>query len=173
MKIGKAIDGIKGNKRRNLVYAKLKKLGYAKPVLEQTMADIRRADDEVRGAILEYVHTGTITNISREPLDVEMMMEAYQMNPIAAMLFMDWYRREPERAMQCILLGVDEIEDINMDGEEMEEIDVEVPGEIRERLEGSEAVSEELLEYADEYPEELQKDPSTDKQETDDKTLRA
>lgn len=167
MKIGKVIDGIKGNKKRNLVYAKLKELGYEKPVLEQTMADIRRADDEVRSAILKYVHTGTITNVSQEPLNVEMMMEAYQMNPIAAMLFMDWYRREPESAMQCILLGVDDIEDITMDEAEMEEIDVEVPKEIRERLEGSEEISEEMLEYDDEYPEELQKDPLAEKQEMD------
>lgn len=149
---------IKKRKRKNLVYGKLKELGYEKPVLEHTMDDIRRADDEVRKAILEYVHTGTITNVSQEPFDVEEMMEAYHMNPIAAMLFIDWYRREPENALQCILLGVDEIRDINMDEEDMEEIDVEIPKETRERLEGSEEVSEEMLEYSDEYPEELEGD---------------
>lgn len=158
MQIDKVLNGFRENKRKNLVYKKLKELGYKKPVLEHTMEDIRRADDEVRNAVMTYVHKGEIVDLSRGPFTVEKLMDAYHMNPIAALLFMDWYRREPEKAMQCILLGLDEIKDIPMDqDEDMEEIDVEVPGEIREMLEGSKDINEEMLEYSDEYPEEPDK----------------
>ncbi len=134
MKAGTILDLRKKHTQKSLILAKLKELGYEKAVLKHTLADIYDADEDIRDAIMVYVRDGVVTNLCQKPFEVEKMIDTYHMNPIAAMLFMDWYRKEPKKALQCILLGVDEIRDIEDDAE-MEELDVEIPKDVQEMFE--------------------------------------
>lgn len=102
---------------------KLQKLGYKKDLIMKTIEDIRSTDIDIRENIVRYVNVNEIRNLVQPPVDVEMLMEVYNMNPIAAMLFIDWLRKDPNKALQCIMLGIDEITDVI--DEECEEIVVQ------------------------------------------------
>lgn len=101
---------MKTKKRR--IQEKLEDLGYTRPLLKDTLADIERAAPDIQQAIAAYAKGGTVENLAQPPVDVEMLMDAYGMNPIAALLFIDWYRRTPEDAMQCLSLGIDQVTDL-------------------------------------------------------------
>lgn len=137
MKVETILDYRKKKTEKSLLQAKLKELGYKKAVLKHTLADICEADEDIQDAVMTYVRDGVVTNLRQEPFEVEKLIEAYHMNPIAAFLFIDWYRKEPKKALQCILLGVDELRDIDEETE-MEELDVEIPEDIQEMFDDTE-----------------------------------
>ncbi len=100
------------NMEKRLLQEKLKELEYTGSLLKDTLEDIDQAAPDIQRAVYAYVREGTVENLAQEPVDVTFLMESYAMNPIAALLFIDWYRRAPEDALQCLALGVDTITDL-------------------------------------------------------------
>jgi hypothetical protein len=109
---------------------KLIELGYEKVSLNETLKDIKSADDDIKKSIAIYFKTGVIEEITEEPFTVSGLIDDYDMNPIAALLYIDWYRKEPEDALRC-LMTPDEITEPDeiMDDEEFDVLDEE-DGEI-------------------------------------------
>ena len=101
---------MKAEKRR--LRERLEDLGYTRSLLKDTLEDIERAAPDIRQAIAAYAKEGTVENLAQPPVDVEMLMNTYGMNPIAALLFIDWCRSAPDDAMQCLALGIDRVTDL-------------------------------------------------------------
>jgi hypothetical protein len=99
----------------------MKKHNYDRELALQTIEDIKALDEDILEAAQGFINTDEIKNITVEPCDVASLIEAYNMNPIGAYIFIDWLRKEPNKALQCLGLGFDEIKDIEDAEEEAQE----------------------------------------------------
>lgn len=95
----------------------LNKYGYSEELGNQTIEDINNVDEDILQAINKWINDEEIINIVVEPCNVVSLIEAYNMNPIAAFIFIDWLRKEPNKALQCLGLGFDEVMEIEDIGE--------------------------------------------------------
>jgi hypothetical protein len=61
----------------------------------------------IKTAFLKWWRTGEFTQIEVESYTWKSLMEQHNLNPIAALLTLDWLTREPEKAKQSLTKGHD------------------------------------------------------------------
>ena len=64
---------------------------------------------EVSEAFQAYIESGELPELCYEGFDFEKLSNQYQMNPIAAFLTLDWLKREPEKAVDQLNKGFDQV----------------------------------------------------------------
>jgi hypothetical protein len=79
--------------------------GHARSVAKRLQA----AAPPVRAAFLEWWTTGRISDLTIEGYSIDKLMKERRMNPVAALLLLDWLAREPERAKAGLVARVDRI----------------------------------------------------------------
>ena len=93
--------------------AYLKEQKYSPEVLEATVEDLRAAGQEVREAAGRFLMEEELPNLPCGTVcTVKTLMDGYGMNPIAALLFADLFRKDQQKALRCLARGVDAIVDI-------------------------------------------------------------
>lgn len=98
----------------------MKKHNYDRELALQTIEDIKALDEDILEAVEEFINTDEVKNITVKPCDVLELIETYNMNPIGAYIFIDWLRKEPNKALKCLALGFDEVKDVEEDEEDEE-----------------------------------------------------
>jgi len=68
---------------------------------------ILASKDEIKQAIEQYFINREIPTLEVEMINVQHLIDRYQMNPIAALLTLDWLAREPEKAKDMLRKGYD------------------------------------------------------------------
>jgi hypothetical protein len=63
----------------------------------------------LRAAFSEWWETGTMPHVEVEGYTVERLRQEHSLNPLAALLTLDWLAREPEAARAAIGQGHDEV----------------------------------------------------------------
>lgn len=61
---------------------------------------------EIREAAFLWVENGTVSDISAEGYDVERLQKEFGMNPLAAILTLDWLQKDPASARQALKAGI-------------------------------------------------------------------
>lgn len=76
-----------------------------------TADELLNLHNTLQAEFLQWWHTGKLPEVVVEGYTVASLMTEYQMQPIAAILTLDWLIREPEDAKASLAYGYDEVVD--------------------------------------------------------------
>lgn len=95
--------------RRELTERLTSEIGYPPAGAELVADKIEGLHPELRQAFARWWGTGEWPDVEIEGYTVERLVEERGLNPLAALLTLDWLRREPEAARTTIEHGHDRI----------------------------------------------------------------
>lgn len=65
------------------------------------------AKHEIQDAFFRFLEVSALPDITFEDVHVKQLIDEYGMDPIAALLTMDWIIREPKKAKAALKRGID------------------------------------------------------------------
>lgn len=77
--------------------------------LEKVIHSIENADESIRSKVEEFLTTGKEPEMVVEGYSYDTLRKEHRMNPIAALLTLDYLLREPEKAKESLRRGHDYI----------------------------------------------------------------
>jgi len=87
----------------------IEEFGYSKENAAEVVDDLSNCSEQIISAFLRWWNTGVLPDIEIEQYNVSRLRKEYGMNPIAALLSLDWLIKEPEEAKAALKRGYDEI----------------------------------------------------------------
>jgi hypothetical protein len=84
-----------------------KEFGYPKRGAEFVADKILALNPSLKSAFEDWWYTGELPDDEIEGYTVDKLMKEHSMNPVAAILTLDWLLREPERAKASLDRGHD------------------------------------------------------------------
>lgn len=88
----------------------VKEFGYSSDDAEAVAGNLVATQPQVQDAFLHWWKSGEIPALEVEQYNVQRLVDEYDMNPIAALLTLDWLIREPEDALATLARGYDWVE---------------------------------------------------------------
>ena len=85
------------------------KHGYPEHGAKLIAEKLATSSPDIQAAFLEWWNTGELRAPEYEGYTAQRLMEEHHMKPIAALLTLDWLRREPENALKSLSKGHDSI----------------------------------------------------------------
>ena len=83
--------------------------GYSQVGAAVVAARLLRLQPQLHEEFERWWQTGSLPSIDIEGFTTDRLMREQQLNPIAAILTLDWLIREPEKAKAAILQGYDRV----------------------------------------------------------------
>ncbi len=92
-----------------LVPRLMAEFGYPRAGAELVAQKLTHATEIVWHAFLSWWQTGTLPELDVADYSLSQLMREHGMNPIAALLTLDWLAREPEAAKRSLHKGHDQV----------------------------------------------------------------
>ncbi|PLS68089.1 MAG: hypothetical protein CV045_09900 [Cyanobacteria bacterium M5B4] len=87
----------------------MSELGYSYQGAQLVVVKLRQSAPEIQAAFRVWWESGHIPELEVETYSVARLMQHHSMNPIAALLTLDWLIREPAKALASLQRGHDQV----------------------------------------------------------------
>ena len=87
----------------------MSELNYSYQGAQLVVVKLRQSAPEIQAAFTTWWQSGHIPELEVNSYNVERLMQHHSMNPIAALLTLDWLMREPAKALASLQRGHDEV----------------------------------------------------------------
>jgi len=94
---------------QNFLPRMIDEFGYSEESAAEIIEDLSNCSEQIRSAFLHWWNTGVLPDIEIEQYNVSRLKKEYGMNPIGALLSLDWLLKEPDEAKAALKRGYDEI----------------------------------------------------------------
>lgn len=95
----------------------VEELSYSPYAAEVVAKDLLAAMPQIMEAFVQFREQGQISELEVEGYDLQRLEQEHSMNPIAALLTLDWLLKEPEVALASLDRGHDEVGRIRQEGD--------------------------------------------------------
>jgi hypothetical protein len=83
------------------------KFQYSRDGAELIADKIHCAKHEIQDAFFRFLEFSVLPDITFEDVHIKQLIDEYDMDPIAALLTMDWITRDPKKAKASLKKGID------------------------------------------------------------------
>lgn len=83
--------------------------GYSQTEMAFLRPKVERLSGDLQSALEEWLLSDSIADIQVEGYSAKSLMENQRLEPVAAILTLDWLRREPEAASRAIERGYSDL----------------------------------------------------------------
>ena len=87
----------------------LKKNGYPEKQIESIFAKLVNLPEDLKNALLEWDSFGKLPDVSSEGFTASELVDGFGLTPIAAIMMLDWLRRDPEEAKTALAQPISRI----------------------------------------------------------------
>ena len=93
----------------NLIPRLVDEFGYSEKSANRVIKNLKNCSERIKLDFLRWWNTGVLPDLEIEQYNVSRLKKEFGMNPIAALLTLDWLLKEPEEARASLKRGYDKI----------------------------------------------------------------